>query len=211
MSARIKYPRTPHLPWSESVTSDDRTLRNVDHLVGKRVVITEKMDGENTTLYSDHIHARSLDSNDHWSRHWVKGTWSQIRRDIPDGWRVCGENMYATHSILYENLPSYFLAFSVWKDEDVCLSWNETEDSCEILGIPTVPVLWRGEFQESMFPEFWGDFDPEKTEGYVIRVEDSFRLEEFSQSIAKFVRKGHVQTDDHWMHSGTRKKNSLGG
>lgn len=36
------------------------------------VVITEKMDGENTTLYRDGLHARSLDSRHHPSRNWVK-------------------------------------------------------------------------------------------------------------------------------------------
>jgi len=38
---RHKYPRTFHLPWSEGATSDDKTLDNVDHFEGKRVIITE--------------------------------------------------------------------------------------------------------------------------------------------------------------------------
>ena len=100
------------------------------------------------------------------------------------------------------------MAFSVWNKTE-CLSWDETEDTCEMLGISTVPVLWRGEFQEDIFPSFWNGFDPEKVEGYVVRAEDSFQLEEFPRSLAKFVRKGHVQTDEHWMYSSTRERNSI--
>lgn len=44
----IKYPRTFHLPWSLGATSDDKVLKNVDHFEGTCVVITEKMDGENS-------------------------------------------------------------------------------------------------------------------------------------------------------------------
>lgn len=69
---KVKYPKTMHLPWSRSYTDDDKILRNTDHFAGREVVITEKMDGENTTMYRDFMHARSLDSKDHTSRHYVK-------------------------------------------------------------------------------------------------------------------------------------------
>lgn len=61
----IKYPRTYHLPFSLGKTNDDKVLSNTDHFKGKMVVITEKMDGENTTLYSDYLHARSLMEDGH--------------------------------------------------------------------------------------------------------------------------------------------------
>jgi len=108
-----KYPRTTHLPWSEGGSDDDRILRSTEHFRNKIVVVTEKMDGENTTMYSQHIHARSLDSKHHPSRDWVKNFWQQIRFNIPEGYRICGENMYGTHSIHYNNLKSYFLGFSI--------------------------------------------------------------------------------------------------
>jgi RNA ligase len=95
----VKYPRTYHLPWSEGIQDDDRTLESLDAFAGRRVVVTEKMDGENTSLYRDHLHARSLDGRHHPSRNWVKQFWSRLRADIPEGWRICGENLYARHSI----------------------------------------------------------------------------------------------------------------
>ena len=46
-----KYPRTPHLPFSRSVTSDDITGTNWVFLQeDSEVVVSEKMDGECTTL-----------------------------------------------------------------------------------------------------------------------------------------------------------------
>lgn len=71
MEQYFKYPRTLHLPWSLGSTSDDKFMSNVEHFNGKRIIITEKMDGENTNMYSDKIHARSIDSNHHDSRNWV--------------------------------------------------------------------------------------------------------------------------------------------
>ena len=109
-----KYPRTPHLPWSQGASADDSLLKDSKLFEGQEVVITEKMDGENTTMYPDHIHARSIDSRHHPSRTWVKSLHGSIAHLIPQGWRLCGENLYAQHSIAYEGLKSYFYLFSVF-------------------------------------------------------------------------------------------------
>lgn len=193
----VKYPRTFHLPWSLSKTEDDKTLTSVRHFEGKEVVVTEKMDGENTTIYNKAFHARSIDSRHHSSRDWVAKLQSDIGYLIPDGMRVCGENVYARHSVSYSDLPSFFLGFSVWENEK-CLSWDETTEWFELLGICPVPVLWRGVFDENTIREIGLDFD--KQEGYVVRYADSFLYSDFSMNVAKFVRKNHVQSDKHWMH-----------
>ena len=119
---RYKYPRTFHIPGSPGATSDDKVLSNLDHFEGQEVVITEKMDGENTTIYPDYLHSRSLDSNNHPSRNWVKRLQGEIGYKIPKGLRICGENVFAQHAISYDKLPSYFLVFSIWEG-NTCLSW----------------------------------------------------------------------------------------
>ena len=48
---RYKYPRTFHFPWSDSVMGDDHIFTEFENLIGKEVVVTEKMDGENTNIY----------------------------------------------------------------------------------------------------------------------------------------------------------------
>lgn len=195
---KYKYPRTYHLPWSKGCQSDDKILKSIDHFIGKEIVITEKRDGENSNLMRDCIYARSLDSVDHISRHWLKGFWSTFNYEIPDGWRICGEGLFAEHSIHYNNLDSYFEVFSIWDENNKCLSWDDTVEWCKLLGLCHVPVIWMGIFDEQFLRNY--TFDTEKQEGYVIRLASEFEFKDFSKSVAKFVRSGHVTTDEHWMN-----------
>jgi hypothetical protein len=202
MDAYHKYPRTPHLPWSPGTTSDDRLLENTDQFFGKEVVVTEKIDGENTSMYRDHIHARSMDSLDHPSRTWVKQLHGSIQYDIPEGWRLCGENMFAKHSIHYANLESYFYLFGVYNAENMTLSWDETKEWAKLLGLVTVPELWRGVWdEEKVRPLYTGkSVFGNSGEGYVVRLAGSFPWAEHWNYTAKYVRKGHVQTSQFWMN-----------
>lgn len=196
---RIKYPRTPHLPWSPGATNDDIHQGNLKIFEGKVVVVTEKMDGENTTLYPDYVHARSIDSRFHPSRAWVKAVQAKIGYRIPTGWRICGENLYAKHSIAYEDLPSYFLAFSVWNVRNECLSWEDSKVFFEKLGLLVPKELYIGLWCEKTIRNIV--LDTNHQEGYVVRVADSFHFNEFAHSVAKWVRKNHVVTEQHWMHA----------
>jgi len=205
----VKYPRTHHLPWSQNLTEDDRMLSNMDGFIGKRVIVTTKMDGENTTMYSDRVHARSIDSGGHISRSWVKQFWSTIAMDIPSGWRVCGENLYAKHSIEYKDLASYFMGFSIWNDRNVCLSWDQTCEWFELLGICSVPVLYDGVYDEKIIKALWDKKAWEGMEGYVVRVADELTYKDFKHVVGKFVREKHVQTVKHWMHGQPMVKNEL--
>ena len=143
MPVRVKHSRTPHLPWTGSATSDDRLLAEADVsrlFAGHPVTMSEKMDGECTTIYADgYCHARSLDSGPHESRTWVRRLAGEIAHRIPAGWRLCGENLYARHSIPYDALPSYFLCFSIYDERDVCLAWSDTRDFAADIGVETVP------------------------------------------------------------------------
>lgn len=175
-----KYPSTPYFDAKKHAW-----LLNQPDLV-----VTEKMDGENTSMYREHIHARSVDGRNHPSRHWVKQHWASIAHMIPPGWRICGENLYAKHSIAYDRLPSYFLGFSVWDDRNYCLNWDTTLLWFDALSITPVPVLDRGVFVDAT------SFEPsysDEMEGYVIRNAKTFPYERFAQNVAKVVRQDHVQ------------------
>ena len=193
---RVSYPRTAHLPWSPGASADDIRVSDLSGLAGREVVVTEKLDGENTTLYRDGLHARSLDSAHHPSRAWMKVLHGRIAQAIPAGWRVCGENVYARHSIAYDDLQSWFYGFSVWRG-DRCLHWDEATRFLARLGIPVPPVLWRGVFDERALRAL--RLDSGRQEGFVVRVVEEFGLPEFAHRVAKWVRRGHVQTDQHWM------------
>lgn len=202
MSTKIKYPRIPHLPWSAGVGSDDKIISDLSVLeTAAAVVVTEKMDGENTTIYSDGTcHARSLDSKSHPSRDWIKkmaASWS----GFPASMRICGENLYAKHSIAYEKLESYFYVFAIYDNGQV-LSWKQTMQVCDTLSLVHVPMLYVGTFDRKLIEARFKDycFGKDDVEGYVVRTVGGFNASEFDTHVAKYVRAGHVQTDAHWMN-----------
>jgi hypothetical protein len=201
---RYKYPRSYHLPWSEGATDDDKTLTSVSHFLGQEVVVSCKLDGENTTLYPDgYMHARSLDSKSHESQAWVRALAGRIARDIPTTMRVCGENVFARHSIGYEALNSYFHVFGIFEG-NLSLSWDEVEAYSEMLGLQTVPVLYRGVWDEQAVKACYTGTSRYGgvQEGYVVRLARSFTIDEYPVALAKFVRQGHVDPNSkHWAHT----------
>lgn len=204
----IKYPRTPHLPWSESLGSDDKMIQSLAAFIGKRVIVTEKMDGENATLRADKCHARSCDSRHHFTRDWLKSFWSRIARDIPEGYRICGENLWAKHSIRYDALRSYFMGFSVWDDTNTALSWDETQEWFSLLGVTSVSVIYDGVWDEAAIKLAFEKYKAEQSrdiEGYVVRISDRIPYNDFGSCVCKFVRKGHVNPDsNHWLYGNTQ-------
>lgn len=204
-TAWTKYPRTLHLPWSPGLSGDDKMIESLAKLEGQEVIATEKLDGENTSLYRGYLHARSVDGRHHPSRDWVRQFHASIQHEIPEGWRICGENLFAKHSIKYTGLPSYFLGFSIWDEYNRCLPWDETLEWFELLGITPVPTLYRGPFDQKALQ---GLTLRDGMEGYVVRLAEGFAFSAFRHCVTKFVRKNHVQTDQHWMH-GPIEKNDL--
>jgi len=59
----------------------------------------------------------------------------------------------------------------------------------------TVPVLWRGIYDEKLIRDL--PIKPGQ-EGYVVRVARTFPFAEFRRVVGKYVRAGHVQTTHHW-------------
>lgn len=200
----VKYPRTFHLPWSEKTNKDDRILKNVDIFYSKEVVVTLKLDGQNISMYKDHIHARTLEKSNHPSQDWVKGYWAKISYEIPEGWRICGENLYAKHTIKYDDLENYFYGFSIWDEKNVCLSWNETLEYFSLLNITPVPVIYRGIFNEDEIKKVFKEY-VNKHEGYVIRLSNSFNYSFFRKSVAKFVKQDFNILHGKWINSKIEK------
>lgn len=194
---RFKHPRTFHVPHSPGATQDDKIHKNLSFFENKEIVITEKRDGECTSLYSDgYIHARSIDGTSHPWQHYLKNKWSSLFQDLPVGWRIVGENLYARHSIEYNNLYDYFEVFAIFNNENIALSWDEMVDWCELYDLRPVPLLWRGVFDKTMLNTFHHLLSTEQQEGYVMRV--SSRIQHWSKETAKWVRSNHVSSDEHW-------------
>lgn len=206
MSNKFKYPRSFHLPYSEKLSSkDDRSHKSDEHFIGKNVVVSIKMDGENTTCSNEYSHARSLDSKiDSEDRRWIENLrLTKIAGNIPDSYRICGENLFYKHTCKYENLQSLFNVFSIW-DVDVCLSWSDTVNLCNKLNLETVKVIYEGIYDKELILEKFNEFLDESVddvEGFVIRNIDSFHYDDFKWNLSKFVRDTFEIPPQHWRHS----------
>lgn len=198
----VKYHRTYYLPWSPNLQNDDRMHKDIDFFIGKEIVCSIKMDGESTSMYPNYIHARSVDSKYHESRTLVQSLHGNIKHLIPDHFRICGENLYAKHSIHYRNLKSYFYVYSIWNEKNEALSWDDTVEYCELLNLITVPVFYRGLFNIETINKSFDSYcnsSPDPVEGYVIRLSTAIKYSNFKISFAKWVREEHVQTNKHWL------------
>jgi RNA ligase. len=195
-----KYGRTFHLPMSPGATSDDKIMSSLDGLKVDDLIVTEKMDGENTTIHASGSHARSPDSGHHPSRDWLKAFAAIITPQLFDDERIVGENLYARHSVAYEALPSYFLGFSLIIGDEV-QAWDQTLLRFAELGIKPVPTLYRGPFRKDLFEELARSLDFSCQEGFVVRISGAFPESDMPTRIGKYVREGHVQSKLHWMKS----------
>jgi hypothetical protein len=205
MSTSQKYPRIPHLPWSPGTAPDDRRLPDTTSLLDHPLVITEKLDGSNLCMTSDEVFARThAHAPKHPSFDMAKRVWAGIRSQIPAGLSVFGEWLYAKHSIQYRSLPGFFVVFGVRDDTTGAWHpWDRTVELAAELTLPAAPVLWTGEAGTdaelrdcverlvSQPSTFGGN-----REGVVVRLAGP--ITDCDVSIAKWVRAGHVQTDDHW-------------
>lgn len=164
------------------------------------VVVTEKMDGENTTIHRDGCHARSPDSGYHASRDWMKAFAAAISPHLGATERIVGEYLFARHAIAYDALPSYFLGFALIEG-GIVAPWDITLARFGELGIESVPVLYRGPFHDGLISEIVSTLDFDRQEGFVLRTADAFPESEMATHIGKYVRQGHVQSDTHWTQS----------
>lgn len=203
----VKYPRTYHLPWSGCIGKDDRVFEDLTNFNGSRVIVTKKMDGSNVTMYNDFIHGRTFNHRSHPISGRVKALWSQFQANIPDGWRVCGEDLYHTHSIQYNNLTSFLYCYSIWDHENNCISWDETVEYFQLMDLSPVEVLYDGIWDENLIKSLTVDYA--KCEGYVVRKADKFSMFEFKNSVAKFVRPDHHHTVIHNLAMANQGINTL--
>lgn len=197
----MKYPRTFHLPYSLGGTNDDKVLDNDQCFQNKIVIYTEKLDGECVSLLCDKIHARSEESQHHPSQSWIKSLHAKIAYKIPENIQIVGENMYAKHSIYYQYLTTYFYVFAIIDiSKSVFLSVSSMASMCDSLHLEMVPMLGKCKYDPKFVLQKYSRFGDE-IEGYVIRTLNEFSIDDMSFNIAKFVRKNHVKTDDHWRTS----------
>jgi hypothetical protein len=220
-----KYGRTYHFPFSPGTTSDDRINHTYweDMQRIKVLVHTEKLDGENNCLNRFGVFARShaAPTVSPWTNR-IRERWGLIKNDLDDI-ELFGENLYAVHSIEYKHIEEYYYIFAV-RQMDKWLSWEEVKFYAAMFDFPAVPELMVqtvGELSHETLeeqiidwaqePSVFGSLNPFTgedctREGIVSRNMDEYPVSEFAHNVFKYVRKGHVKTDEHWTRNWKRAR-----
>ena len=223
MSISKKYGRTYHYPFSPGTTSDDRINHNYWEDVCRlsAVVHTEKLDGENNCLSRYGVFARShaAPTVSPWTQD-IRARWASIQHDLGD-LEIFGENLFAIHSIEYKKLAQHFYVFAI-RQQDMWLGWEEVNFYASLFDLPVVPVLKTVKpdsaeaFKEEVLSlvseasalDSWDTVSgkPCTREGVVTRNINAFPVDDFEHHVFKYVRKGHVKTDEHWTRNWRRAK-----
>lgn len=222
MAISQKYGRTYHYPFSPGTTSDDRIAHDYwGHLQRiPNLIHTEKLDGENNCLSKLGVFARShaAPTTSPWTET-LRRFWQMVKYDLGD-LEIFGENLYAVHSIQYLKLEHHFYVFGI-REHNRWLSWEETRFYAGMLDLPTVPVIKtesapadQQRFETGLLASVGGPgafdaydvYDEKATtmEGIVTRNADGYAVDAFGQNVFKYVRKGHVKTDEHWVRNWKR-------
>lgn len=222
-----KFPRTYHLFEVQKgrMARDDLLLDKTDAkpFYTFPVTVEEKIDGSNLGLSLDsdggrilaqnrshyvtslsHSQFKALDS-------WISEHSDALYRILSPNFILFGEWMYAKHSIQYDRLPGYFVAFDIYdRSREVYLSVNERNDKLQGSNIPVVKalvsnqVLPNRQAYEALL-ETASDYvnqSKQRTtvEGVYIRVDD--HAGGVLKHRCKIVRPDFIQTVDtsgHWM------------
>jgi hypothetical protein len=185
------------------------------------IVHTEKLDGENNCLSRHGVFARShaAPTTSPWSRA-IRERWERIKNDLGDA-EIFGENLYAIHSIEYRKLQHYFYVFGV-RIQDVWLGWDEVKFYATLFDFPVVPELGivipqqetayrEGVLALATQQSALDSFDIKQgtactCEGIVSRNMKEYNIHDFAHHVFKYVRRGHVKTDEHWTRHWRRAK-----
>ena len=157
----VKYPRTRHLEGSRLGPGDeDLSQVPFSRILGKNIVIEEKIDGANAAISFDAEGNLLLQSRGHYliggyrEKHYnLLKHWANLYQDVffdvlGTRYIMYGEWMYAKHTVFYDALPSYFMEFDIYdREEQVFLDTDRRRAMTEQMGIVcSVPVLKRGRF-----------------------------------------------------------------
>jgi len=219
-SGGIKYPSTPHLIYSPCIQEDDKVLV-IDNIVEKdniKIVITEKLDGQNCCIYNGKVYSRTHSKETKNPQFAVIKEMYHNRiipmmeiHKVPVWYMIFGENMTATHGITYNKLESHFYVFSIFNPrKNIWLDWTEVKNISQKIDLPTVPELFVGVLSKLEIKNFITDVSnrPSKLstnevmpEGFVVRLYDRIHASQFKISTAKYVIKYYGLIDDEWTKS----------
>jgi ATP-dependent RNA circularization protein (DNA/RNA ligase family) len=214
MTEFVRFPHTPHLAWLGSEAPRDDKLLSSDQmtaLLSADIVVEEKLDGANLGLLVDDHGELRLQNR---GQYLVPPSGGQFSK-LPS-WVAChrydlvpalganlilfGEWCAARHSVAYDRLPDWFVAFDVYdRAEARFWSTRRRNELAKDLGMVIVPQLFQGRTTlaelTSLVQNNVSRFAAGNLEGVVVRRENT----DFLEARAKLVRPDFIQAiGEHW-------------
>lgn len=223
----IKFPRTAHALNLGAATRDDKVLplSDLNHWINQRcrLLIEEKVDGANIGFHirgsdhriiaqnrshyiSSHYHPQFAPL-DKWIAKHTEDLWELLE---PDRTILYGEWLYATHSVYYDALPDYFIAYDLY--DVVTKTFLPREELAVRIArtkLHQVPLIYEGivESQDHLRALVNGtsEYGAPKREGIVIRLCDENKV----VARAKLVRPDFIAGNERWNRSSKLQTNQL--
>ncbi len=154
----FKYPRTSHIQGSR-LQGDDEQKSCVAYrdLIGKYIVVEEKLDGANSGISFSEGAELLLQSRGHYLhgggrerqfnvlKRWSSAHENRLLELLSDRYLMFGEFMHKKHSVFYDRLPHWFLEFDIYDRRRECfLSTAARRDLIGDAPVLSVPVLYQG-------------------------------------------------------------------
>lgn len=207
----LKWPKTYRILVPQVDIKGKHYLSNADvrSLLGGKVSVQEKIDGANVGIiraqgdFKLQKRGSLVDESEHaqfsFFKAWSYNNYEKIMQ-IPDGTILYGELMYAKHTIFYNQLTDYFIAFA-WGDRKTGKLYHRDEmvELCEKIGFCYAPEVARGYFKkDELF-----DLIPKKSH-FGQEIAEGVVIENLKSRVrGKVVRVGFqkaMDQDGHWMH-----------
>lgn len=213
MTEFFRFPHTPHLAWlGKDQPRDDKVLSPAEAaaLLARSVTVEEKVDGANVGISLDeHGELRAQNRGSFLSREsvhpqfkplfrWMDQRRADLENALFPDLMLFGEWCYAVHSVPYDHLPDWFLAFDVY-DHAAGQFWSvpRRDGLVRQLGIALIPRVAVGRFDLASLQSLSGksQLADSPAEGLYVRADEGDHL----VARAKLVRPEFTQAiDEHW-------------
>ena len=180
----MKYPRIQHIK-SSHPTSDDLIIKA--NIFPSEWIVTEKIDGTQISFEivdgnllikkrKRDLMKGNIDAQFHPLSKWIYSKFEGIKKVIKEDYRVFGEWLFHKHTIPYNILPDWFVAFDIMdKKSGKFINFYDMCKMVKEMDLQHVPILFDGEIKrEEEIPNFikQSQFSDEEMEGVVLHSLD---------------------------------------
>ena len=213
-----KFPGTPHLAvLADNVIRNDKVMSVSEREIFLRheLVVEEKVDGANLGISFDREARVRCQNRGSYLQYPYKEQWNKLSEwlapkidilfeKLTDRYVLFGEWCYAQHSVLYNQLPDWFLGFDIFDKAKLrFLSCSRRDAVLRDVGISVIPIISKEHFTMSELKEMLSvsHLCDKLAEGIYLRFDQG----DWLKQRAKLIRPEFIQSvGEHWTRGGIK-------